>query len=81
MFQLVLANHTYPSQNAGSNTHYVQPAPEHHEILHRYEVRYTDLTDPERPWRHDSQKLARAILKLSDEERAGSSTNLVLEEV
>lgn len=61
MFQTVLANNAYPTLNAGSNTRYVRAAPEHHEIFQRYDVRYTDLTDPERPWRHDPQKLADAI--------------------
>jgi uncharacterized cofD-like protein len=61
VFQAVLANHTYPTQNAGQNTHYVMPSDEHHEILQRYEVRYTDLTDEERPWRHHPEKLAKAI--------------------
>jgi uncharacterized cofD-like protein len=82
MFQLVLANNAYPSENAGLNTHYVQPVPEHHEILQRYEVRYTDMTDPEQPWRHDPQKLGRAILRLREEERIGSSsTKIILNEV
>ncbi len=62
VIQTVLANNIYPTLNAGSNTHYVRPAPEHHEIFQRYEVRYLDLTDPERPWRHDPQKLTEAIL-------------------
>jgi len=70
--QAVLANNAYPSLNAGV-TNYVQPAPEHHEILQRYEIRYADLTDNERPWRHDPEKLVAAILQMSDEERAGSS--------
>lgn len=74
LFHAVLANDFYPSLNAGTNTHYVLPVPEHHEILQRYEMRYTDLTDPERPWRHDSRKLAAALLRLSEEERLGAST-------
>jgi uncharacterized cofD-like protein len=74
LFQAVLANNTYPTLNAGSNTVYVLPAPEHHEILQRYEVRYFDLTDPDRPWRHDPQKLASAILGLSQEARIGIAT-------
>jgi uncharacterized cofD-like protein len=61
IFQTVLANNAYPTLNAGVNTHYVRPAPEHHEIFQRYDIRYTDLTDTERPWRHDAQKLADAI--------------------
>lgn len=80
MFQLALANNAYPILNAGSNTFYVQPAPEHHEILQRYEVRYADLTDPDQPWRHDPQKLAQAILKVGEVERAGSG-KLTLTEV
>lgn len=81
VFQLVLANNTYPKLNAGNNTRFVLGAPEYHEVLQRYEVRYTDLTDSERPWRHDPQKLAQAILKLREEERAGSSTKYVLTQV
>jgi hypothetical protein len=30
--------------------------------MQRYEIRYTDLTDPERPWRHYPQKLATELL-------------------
>jgi uncharacterized cofD-like protein len=70
--QAVLANNAYPSLNAGE-TNYVQPVPEHHEILQRYEIRYTDLTDNQRPWRHDSEKLVAAILQMSQEEQAGAS--------
>jgi uncharacterized cofD-like protein len=73
LFQVILANNAQPRLNAGKNTVYVQSAPPHHEILQRYEVRYTDLVDMDRPWRHDSRKLAAAILNLSVEERTGSS--------
>ncbi len=73
VIQAVLANNAYPSTNAGSYTNYVQPVPEHHEILQRYEIRYADLTDDQRPWRHDPEKLVSAILKLSAEERVGMS--------
>lgn len=69
--QVVLANDTYPTENAGDNTYYVQPVPDNHEILQRYDVRYTDLTDPERPWRHSPEKLANAILALRNEEKTG----------
>lgn len=65
VFQAVLANDCYPEENAGQNTNYVMPAPGHHEILQRYEIRYTDLADKARPWRHDPYKLAAAILDLS----------------
>lgn len=73
VFQAVIANNVYPTQNAGVNTRYVQPAPEYHEIFQRYDVRYTDLTDSERPWRHDPKKLAAALIELTQEERSGNS--------
>lgn len=75
VFQTVLANNAYPTENAGVNTHYVPPAPANHEILQRYDVRYTDLVDSDRPWRHDPQKIASAIASLSAEERIGGSVN------
>jgi hypothetical protein len=77
VFQVVIANDAFPTLNAGENTHYVPKAPEHHEILQRYEVRYTDLVDVERPWRHDSQKLARAILDAGEAERTNTRESLV----
>ncbi|MBE2270345.1 MAG: YvcK family protein [Anaerolinea sp.] len=70
VFQAVLANNSYPTENAGANTRYVKLAPPHHEILQRYEVLYIDLVDSDRPWRHDPQKLVRAILWLSEAERS-----------
>jgi uncharacterized cofD-like protein len=70
VFQLILANNHYPTANAGPNTRYVQPAPEQHEIMQRYEIRYADLVDTERPWRHDPQKLAAAILGTGEVETA-----------
>jgi uncharacterized cofD-like protein len=69
--QVVLANNVYPTENAGDNTRYVMPAPENHEIFQRYHIRYTDLTDSQRPWRHDPAKLARSIIKVRNEERSG----------
>lgn len=62
IFQLILANNAYPTENAGPNTRYVQPAPENHEVLQRYQIHYCDLVDTERPWRHDPRKLAAAVL-------------------
>jgi uncharacterized cofD-like protein len=78
VFQLILANNHYPTVNAGPNTHYVQPAPEQHEILQRYEIRYIDLIDAERPWRHDPQKLAAAILGTGEIEPMHSQAKPVL---
>lgn len=64
IFQTVLANNAYPQENAGINTRYVMPVPPDHSVLQRYEVRYTDLTDQLRPWRHDSKKLVDELLAL-----------------
>ncbi len=75
----VLANDSYPSKNAGEHTHYVQPDPDDHPITKRYAVHLTDLTDPQRPWRHDPAKLARALLRLYQEaaHRSPSSPDLL----
>jgi uncharacterized cofD-like protein len=75
VFQAVIANNVYPEENAGENTLYVRPAPEHHEILQRYEFYYTDLTDKARPWRHDTHKLAAAILQLTQKGSILKSTS------
>lgn len=64
VFQTILANNAMPQPNSGENTRYVTPIPDNHEIQQRYEVRYTDLTDTQRPWRHDPQKLGAALLAL-----------------
>ncbi len=70
VFQAVIANNVYLSgEGENRNTRYVLPAPEHHEILQRYDVYYTDLIDIQRPWRHDPEKLGRAIMTLSESER------------
>jgi uncharacterized cofD-like protein len=49
IFQTVIANNATPTSNVGDNTHYVEQVPPNHEILQRYNVRYTDLVDSERP--------------------------------
>jgi uncharacterized cofD-like protein len=79
VFQAVLANNAKPRANAGVNTRYVTPVPPGHEVLQRYQVRYTDLTDPERPWRHDPQKLAAALLKLIEADKMGGSASPILQ--
>lgn len=72
VFQAVLANSHYPEENAGPNTVYVLPPPEHHEVYQRYEVDLYDLTDNARPWRHDALKLAYAIKDLVLVHRIGT---------
>jgi uncharacterized cofD-like protein len=64
VFHTILANNAISHANAGPNTRYVTPIPDNHEIQQRYEVRYTDLADVQRPWRHDPQKLGTALLAL-----------------
>jgi uncharacterized cofD-like protein len=65
VFQTILANNAIFHANAGPNTRYVTPIPDNHEIQQRYEVRYTDLADEQRPWRHDPRKLGAALLALA----------------
>jgi uncharacterized cofD-like protein len=62
VFHAVLANNSYPSKNKGEHTHYVLPSTDDDPAHQRYQVYWADLTDVERPWRHDSTKLAQALL-------------------
>jgi uncharacterized cofD-like protein len=65
LFNVVLANNAFPIANAGVNTIYVPvPTPEH-EVRERYQIVETDLTDEQRPWRHSSDKLTKAILSVA----------------
>lgn len=64
VFDAVLANSHYPTRNAGENTRYVMHTADAQSIHQRYDVHLVDLTDPNRPWRHDPSKLARALLAL-----------------
>ncbi len=61
VFKIVLANNTFPTQNAGEHTKYVPTAPANHDIRLRYRVVEADLTDPQRPWRHSPTKLYKAL--------------------
>ena len=65
IINVVIANNHYPTRNAGVNTIYVQPVPEGDSVSSDYQVIYVDLTDNERPWRHDSDKLRKALLGLN----------------
>lgn len=58
---MVLANDnlSIPPDRGGGNTIYVTP-----EAPSQISIFTTDLVDEERPWRHDSDKLARAIMRL-----------------
>lgn len=65
VLQTILVNNAMPIQNAGDKTRYVSPAPPEHEVNQRYHLHLLNLVDDERPWRHDPQKLADAILELN----------------
>lgn len=68
VFRAVLANNSFPGKNAGEHTQYVLPTAESHVIYQRYWVHLAELTDVERPWRHDPQKLAQALLNLMEKQ-------------
>lgn len=62
VFDVVLSNNSYPSKNAGEHTHYVLPPLPTDALYARYQWHVADLTDRDRPWRHDPTKLAKALL-------------------
>lgn len=59
---LVVANNnlSIPSSTGGGNTIFVKPAP-----MEGITMVTADLVDEERPWRHDSVKLARVVIGLA----------------
>ena len=52
-------NLSIPSDRGGGDTIYVQPKP-----LPDVKLETADLVDESRPWRHDSEKLAQAVINL-----------------
>jgi integral membrane protein (TIGR01906 family) len=64
VFQTILANETTPGMTNLENTTLVAQMPLNHEVRQRYDVRYNDLADEERPWRHDPVKLSKAIMAI-----------------
>ncbi|MBN1681601.1 MAG: YvcK family protein [Anaerolineae bacterium] len=76
VFDSVLGNNSFPSKNAGENTHYVRPITESHPIHQRYAVHWADLSDEERPWRHDANKLAGALLAIFNKTRQAVPSQL-----
>lgn len=66
VFDAVLSNNSYPSKNAGEHTHYVLPPLATDAVHSRYQWHTADLTDSDRPWRHDPTKLAKALLAVFD---------------
>jgi uncharacterized cofD-like protein len=64
IIDIVLANNVYPPRPKGDVTRYVQPAPEGYPVLQHYTLVMADLTNDERPWRHDPIKLVEQLLKI-----------------
>jgi uncharacterized cofD-like protein len=63
IFDIIVVNNKYESQ-LPSGSEWVKPTPEA-EI--EYPIYQTDLVDESQPWRHDSVKLARAVMDLYQE--------------
>lgn len=64
VFDAVIANNSYPTKNKGEHTTYVLPAQDKPAIQQRYNLKWADLTDEKRPWRHDPTKLVQVLLDL-----------------
>ncbi|NDJ77389.1 MAG: YvcK family protein [Chloroflexi bacterium] len=64
VFDAVLGNGHYPTLNEGQQPQFVRQEPKHHAAYERYDIHLADLTDGERPWRHDPKKLAQALLAM-----------------
>jgi uncharacterized cofD-like protein len=66
LFRVVVCNDTYPAPDNSSRTQYVKLTDDDRVRLSKagYSLHTADLTDPDRPWRHDPVKLARVLLHL-----------------
>lgn len=65
--QVVIGNSNFQTENAGQNTRYVSSTPSGHPLHTRCRIIEADLVEFERPWRHDSRKLADVLLGLQAE--------------
>jgi uncharacterized cofD-like protein len=63
IFDIIVINNQYEGQ-LPSGTEWVKPTPE---AAIEYPIYQTDLADENQPWRHDSAKLARAVMDLYQE--------------
>lgn len=64
IIDIMIVNNHFPTENAGPNTIYVEAPSPKHPIHQHYRLIYADLTDNERPWRHDPEKLRTLLLQL-----------------
>ena len=64
IIDVMIVNNHFPIENAGPNTIYVEAPPSTHPIRQQYRLIDDDLTDNERPWRHDPEKLRALLLRL-----------------
>jgi uncharacterized cofD-like protein len=63
IFDIAVMNNNYEGQ-LPNNTHWVKTLPD---TETEYPIYQTDLLDKDQPWRHDSSKLARAVMDLYQE--------------
>lgn len=70
VLDIIVANSSFQTENAGENTYYVQPVPAGHPLRDRCRLISTGLVEFERPWRHDPRKLADVLLGLHDNRHA-----------
>jgi uncharacterized cofD-like protein len=64
LIDVMIVNNHFPIENAGPNTIYVEAPSPTHPIRQRYRLIDNDLTDNERPWRHDPEKLRALLVQL-----------------
>ena len=72
-FVLANDNLTVPAEQGGGKTIYVQPIGLSPTAPEKVKMITADLVDEARPWRHDSQKLARAVLDFLSDSRKASN--------
>lgn len=71
IFDGIIANNAFP-EIGESKTQYVKPIRQDHEIAQRYTLVFSDLTDEQRPWRHDPAKLAQVLQRIYTDFRTES---------
>ncbi len=69
LFDVVLVNDAFPALAADSNFSYVRLEHKNGSAGLNYTIRATSLVDERHPWRHDSERLAHAVISLLAESR------------